>query len=292
MAGVVQDQYNLGQSVKKSLAGLGEEIRIDLNLTPNIHLDEGTIFGTIKDVKGNPIKGAVIKIMDKDHNPVAHTVSGEDGSYIFSPFPPAAEYHMYAQAKGYILGEIMPFPLLPKQQVEKNFVMKDDPKALLSTIAGEVINTNEPPDPIKGAVVNLYIVSELGLETLIAITYTNQYGQFTFRDLIKGNYIVKISALGYIPLSIAVIINKDSTIANVIANISIDPEASKGTISGIIADENKTAIANADVVLYRVEIDESLTPIAITKTNNEGIYLFVNVPQGNYKIKSTKTILI
>ncbi|SKA97206.1 Carboxypeptidase regulatory-like domain-containing protein [Caloramator quimbayensis] len=292
MAGVIQDQYELGQSVKKSLSELGQEIRLDLSLKPNSNLEAGTIFGTVKDTQGNPVPGATIKIMDKDHNPLAHTVTGPDGSYIISPFPPGPEYHIYAQADGYLLAEQLPFALLPKQQVEKNFILTRDPDALLSIIAGEVMDNQTPPHAVKGAIVNLYQVDELGHETLIAVTYTNEFGQFTFRDLQKGNYIVRISGLGYIPVAISVVISADSTIAKVIATLNVDPQASKGTISGVITDNNNVPIADADVVLYRVEADGSLTPIAVTRTNDEGVYLFTKVPQGDYKIKSTKSITI
>lgn len=292
MAGVIQDQYELGQSIKKSLSELGQEIRLDLSLKPNPNLDAGTIFGTVKDTQGNPIPGATIKIMDKDHNPLAHTVTGPDGSYIISPFPPGPEYHIYAQADGYLLAEQLPFALLPRQQVEKNFILTRDPDAILSIIAGDVRDNQTPPHVVKGAIVNLYQVDELGHETLIAVTYTNEFGQFTFRDLQKGNYIIRISGLGYIPVAISVIISADSTIAKVMATLNVDPQASKGTISGVITDNNNVPIADADVVLYRVEADGSLTPIAVTRTNDEGVYLFTKVPQGDYKIKSTKSITI
>ncbi|QCX33525.1 carboxypeptidase regulatory-like domain-containing protein [Caloramator sp. E03] len=292
MAGVIQDQYELGQSIKKSLSELGQEIRLDLSLKPNPNLEAGTIFGTVKDTQGNPISGATIKIMDRDHNPLAHTVTGPDGSYIISPFPPGPEYHIYAKADGYLLAEQLPFALLPRQQVEKNFILTRDPDALLSIIAGEVMDNQTPPRAVKGAIINLYQVDELGHETLIAVTYTNEFGQFTFRDLQKGNYIIRISGLGYIPVAISVVISADSTIAKVMATLNVDPQASKGTISGVITDNNNVPILDADVVLYRVEADGSLTPIAVTRTNDEGVYLFTKVPQGEYKIKSTKSITI
>lgn len=292
MAGVIQDQYELGQSIKKSLSELGQEIRLDLSLKPNPNLEAGTIFGTVKDTQGNPVSGATIKIMDRDHNPLAHTVTGPDGSYIISPFPPGPEYHIYAQADGYLLAEQLPFALLPRQQVEKNFILTRDPDALLSIIAGEVMDNQTPPRAVKGAIINLYQVDELGHETLIAVTYSNEFGQFTFRDLQKGNYIIRISGLGYIPVAISVTISADSTIAKVMATLNVDPQASKGTISGVITDNNNVPIPDADVVLYRVEADGSLTPIAVTRTNDEGVYLFTKVPQGDYKIKSTKSITI
>lgn len=70
-----------------------------------------------------------------------------------------------------------------------------------------------------------------------------------------------------------------------------DEQNQNGTVSGLITDQNNDPVEYADVILYNVSnIDghEKLTPIAFTKTNAKGVYLFINVPKGVYKIKSTK----
>lgn len=288
--GVKKDEYQLGQSATKTITGLAEEIRIDLSLNPNPHLNEGTIYGTVTDELGNPIPDVLIKIMDRDHNPLAHTLTAADGGYIFSPFSSGDEYHLYAVKPGYFMGEALPFPLLPNQSVKKDFTLVLDPDSVLSIIAGEVKSTEGTP--IGGAVVELYSVDMVGTETLLALSFTNEYGQYVFRELSQGNYIVRITALGYKPTSAAVTIDQPTSIAKVINTMEVDPAAAKGTISGIITDDEGNSISGADVILYKVEQDESLTPIAYTKTNDEGLYLFIKVPKGNYKIKSNKTIII
>lgn len=86
---IKKDIYQLAQSPKATIAGVGEEVRIDLNLEPNPNLNSGTITGTVTNTDGQPISGAVVKIMDNDYNPLAHVITGSDGSYIFHPFCPA-----------------------------------------------------------------------------------------------------------------------------------------------------------------------------------------------------------
>lgn len=287
---VKRDKYILGQSESKELKELAEEIQLDLALTPNPNLEGGTILGAVKDEADNPISDALIKIMDNQHTPLAHAISGADGSYIFTAFPAGSDYHIFATATGYKLAENLPFTLLPQQEVTENFTLVPDPSTSLGVIAGDVLKTTVHT-PINGAAVNLFSVDGGGTETLTALSFTNEYGQFVFSEVAKGSYIIRISALGYESLAQTIKIDKDSQIANLVVDLVVDPDASRGTISGIIADNDNKSIAGADVILYNIEDDESLTPIAYTKTNDEGVYLFINVTQGNYKIKANETII-
>jgi protocatechuate 3,4-dioxygenase beta subunit len=286
---ITNDQYILGQSIAKEVKSLGEEIRLDLELQPNPNLDSGTVYGTVKDSIDDPISNALVKIMDTDHEPLAHALTSVDGEYIFINFPPGTDYHIYATATGYDLEEQTPFTLLAKQNIEKDFVLLLDPNAKLSLIAGDVID-KDTKLPVNGAVVNLFEINEDKTETLVGVTFTNEYGQYTFRELSEANYDVKIDSLGYISSSETVNIDAEGQIAHVETSMYEDPETARGTVSGIITNNNNIGIAYADVVLYSVDSDDKLTPIAFTRTNDEGVYLFINVEKGNYKIKSNKTI--
>ncbi len=280
------DKYILGQSETKSIEQLAEEIRLDLSLEPNPHIDGGTVFGTVKDESDKPIPGALIKIMDNNHNPLAHEITGEDGTYIFTSFPPGSNYHIYSIAQGYKLEEDVPFTLLPQQSVEKDFVLPIDPTSSLAIIAGDILD-NKTKKAIKGAVVNLF--SNEG--DLIALSYTNDYGQFVFGDVAKGKYAVRISALGHKATSQTIEIDKDGQIANIIVNLDVDPSSARGTVSGMITDNDNEPIDGAEVILYKVEAQDKLTPIAFTKTNDEGVYLFINVDEGSYKIKANQEFI-
>ena len=289
MALIRKDIYELAQSTEKTIQGVGEEIRIDLNLKPNPNLDSGTITGTVTNTEGAPIASAVVKIMDSDYNPLAHVLTGQDGSYIFSPFMPGTDYHIFASAVGYELATIDSFSLLPKQSIVKDIVATKDQKLLKSFIAGDIISNDG--EPIEGAVVELYTVDAQQAETLVGIVFSNEFGQYVFREVELGDYDIRISALGYTAIRTTVSITTEGTIAKVDSTLVPDPMASKGTISGIITDDTGAPVIGADVILYRVEEDESLTPVAMTKTITNGVYLFVNTAQGNYKVKSSKTIM-
>jgi len=232
------------------------------------------------------VEGAVVKIMDKDYNPISHAITGDDGKYIFTPFAPGTDYHLYVSAVGYNLETINPFTLNADQTLTKDVTLHADTKSTLSFIAGDI--TTDAGVAIMGAVVQLFSVVDT-TETLIGLAFSNQYGQYAFRELEKGTYRIRISALGYLVSTAEVSITKDSSITKVVTKLTVDPVTSKGTVSGIITDETDNPVVGADVILYRVEDDESLTPIALTQTISGGVYLFVNTTPGNYKVKSTKT---
>ncbi|MEG0753768.1 MAG: carboxypeptidase-like regulatory domain-containing protein [Angelakisella sp.] len=289
MALVKKDIYNLAQSPKTTISKVGEEVRVDLSLEPNPNLNSGTITGTVTDTTGNPISGAVVKIMDNNYNPLAHVITGGDGSYIFSPFAPGNNYRVFASAPGYSLATTDPFSLLANQNIIQDIVATADPTLLKSFIAGDIVDDHGAP--ISGAVVELYSVDAENNELLIGLSFSNEYGQYVFRQVEKGNYAIRISALGYTSIRTTISITTDGSIAKVDSTLVPDPMASKGTISGIISDADGAAVVGADVILYKVETDNSLTPIALTKTIANGVYLFVNTPQGDYKVKSSKTVL-
>lgn len=286
MSSVKKDFYKLGQSEKMVLKGLGEEIRIDLNLLPNENLHGGIITGVVKNPDGTPNSGAIIKIMGNDYTPLAHTISGEDGSYTFPLFKAGTGYRIFASAMGFKLCTLEQFSLLEDQSVTKDFDLLVDASLTKSFIAGDIFDKQQKP--VLGSNVNLYLVKDK-VETLVASTFTNEYGQYVFRELEVGDYKIKITGLGYLSATAAVTISKDASIAKIVSNLQVDELSSRGTISGIITDDKGQPIMDADVVLYRVESDDSLTPIALTKTITGGVYLFVNTDQGNYRIKSSKT---
>lgn len=289
MAGVYRDLYELAQSETATISGVAEEVRLDLDLTPCPHLHGGTIQGTVTNDLSEVIEGAVIKIMDKDYNPLEHTITGPDGKYVFTTFQPGSDYHLYSSAPGYELASLDPFTLNQDQTLTKDVTMTPDTSSDLSFIAGDI--TDNDGNPIMGAVVQLFSVVD-SVETLLGLVFSNEFGQYVFSELALGNYVVRISAIGYLPVKSDVSITAPSSIIKVVSQLIVDPVVSKGTISGIITDENDQPVVGADVILYRVEEDDSLTPIGLTKTITGGVYLFVNTAPGNYKVKSTKTTVI
>lgn len=288
MANIKQDIYILGQSQAKQIQTVGQEIRLDLKLKPQPLNNTGKVTGTVTNSSGNPVPNALVKVMDDHYEPLLHAITATDGTYTLDNIPAGTGYNIFAISSGMALKQGTSFSIAAGQVVTKNFTLTADPSSQLGIIAGDLVDSSNTA-PIDGAVVSLYLVNQDSSEVLEAITYTNQYGQFVFRGLAIGNYSIRVSALGYIGTSSTASISSAGQIVPSLISLIQNPNASRGTVSGIITDDNNQPIAAADVVLYQVNTDTSLTAIAFTKTNTAGVYLFINVPQGNYKVKSNQT---
>lgn len=286
---VKQDKFILGQSESKTIASVGEEIRLDLQLQQKSNVVGAIVKGTIKNTSGNPIENALVKIMDSNFEPLLHAISDEQGDYIFNNIPASSSYTIFAIADGKKLKQGQQFALSNSESKTIEFTLEDDPAMQLGIIAGDLYQ-NGTTTPINGAVVSLYKIVN-NEEVLSALTNTNEYGQFVFREVENGTYDIKISALGYISDGIFVEMLQTSKIMLIKPTLSPDPNAENGTVSGLITNDNNTPINRADVILYKVEGTE-LTPIAFTKTNTSGVYLFINVPQGIYKVKSNEMEIV
>lgn len=290
MVQIKKDKYILGQSLTKQIATMGEEIRLDLQLQPVTPIIGATVEGKVVDQNAAPLANALVKIMDSNYEPLLHAVTDANGNYIFNNIPSSSSYSIFAIASGMKLNQGQNFSLAEGQSKTFNFTLQADPAMQLGILAGDLYQTGTTT-PINGAVVSLYSVVN-GVETLSAITYTNQYGQFAFREVATGNYDINISALGYLPTSISTSMVNAAQIISLQPTLAVDPNAQNGTVSGIITNNLNAPIDRADVILYRVNADNTLTPVAFTKTNASGVYLFINVPQGNYKVKSNELEIV
>ena len=74
----------------------GKQFDIDINLPED---NRGVIFGVIKDCYQEPVKDAVVKLVEVDYEkgekvrkPVSHTFTNEYGEFVFGPLCPDRKY--------------------------------------------------------------------------------------------------------------------------------------------------------------------------------------------------------
>ena len=286
---IIKDEFIPGQSISKKINGIAEIVRLDLSLSRNPHINSGMVTGTIRDANGKPVSGAIVIVMDTTHTVIANTYSESDGRYRFPLIPSGFDYRAYAQSPGFLLSDAVPFNLGINQRIEIDFTLIADDLNTCSIIAGEVLNTCGLP--VKSASVELYQVTQTDSK-LLFITFTNDIGQFVLRDIKPGSCYLKINATGFFSEYFPLEITKPKSIIHVNIVLKEDLNASKGIIMGVISDCDEMPLANADVILYRVDNDKSPVPVAYTRTNHEGIYLFVNIPQGEYLVNSNRLVIV
>ncbi len=287
-----KDLYKLGQSQTGSVSELGQEIRLDLQLEDNVFVDVGTVFGNVTDDEGNPVEGATIKITDTNYNPLYHGTTDANGDYTINNVSSGNQYFVFAIKDTYDLNQGISFVMQAGQQIERNFILTPVSSTNNCLVAGEI--DNEDGDKLQGVTVRLYDAADPENPILLKTTHTNQFGQYTFFDLPQGLYKVSAYKQGYQNIEVNFVIDAPNQVRNINISLSIDPVTKKGTINGIITDKDGNPVQDAFVILFEVTTDqegkEVLTPIRVTKTNEEGLYLFEQVPQGDYKIKSNKEV--
>lgn len=76
----------------------GKQFDLDIVLPED---DRGVVYGIIKDCYKEPIKDAVVKLIEVDHKcgkverkPVSHTFTDEDGEFVFGPLCPDRKYEL------------------------------------------------------------------------------------------------------------------------------------------------------------------------------------------------------
>ncbi|MPQ44484.1 putative mucin/carbohydrate-binding domain-containing protein [Clostridium tarantellae] len=174
----------------------------------------------------------------------------------------------------------------PEKTTEINFNLLDDSKYNLGIIKGIAINSSTKK-LLMGCVVTLHKINN-NLAILRAITYTNKEGEYIFSELEEGLYNITISALGYFTSQFQENIQMGK-INSTINKLNFNENSSTGIISGVITDNNNKIIPNTNVILYSINSNKSLNPLAFTVTNSNGIYIFSNVPKGKFLIKSNKS---
>ncbi|HRI26499.1 MAG TPA: SdrD B-like domain-containing protein [Chitinophagales bacterium] len=245
------------------------------------------VFSTPNDANGNPMiptlhNAGVNDELDSDANPV----NGQSQLVILSPgeLNLSIDAGFYIQAPPVLLGSI------------GNFVWND-------------LNQNGQQDTgetgIAGVTVTLYNATN---NTIVATTTTNTNGFYLFENLPAGNYYVVFGTpLGYTPSPANT--GNDATdsdagpggqtgIINLSAgetDLTIDagyyvPSAPLGTIGNYVwfdqdidgqQDSNEPGISGVTVLLYNAATN---TIVGTDITDVNGLYLFENLPAGNYYV--------
>ena len=76
----------------------GKQFDLEVTLPED---NRNVIFGVVKDIYKEPVENAVVKLIEviyehgnKEHRPVTHTFTDEDGEFVFGPLCPNKEYEL------------------------------------------------------------------------------------------------------------------------------------------------------------------------------------------------------
>lgn len=148
-------------------------------------------------------------------------------------------------------------------------------------VTGIVFENNiESEIPVEGATVKVFTSDGIPYSH----TSTDATGKYTIGNLPVGIYLISATKNGYQSININVSLANgikllaDESMVSIIGNIN-------NTVSGIIRDNLGNVVSNALVALYKIENNKEIL-VATTYTNSIGKYMFGNVIDGNYLVKS------
>lgn len=283
-----KNEYMLGHSNSKSITKIAEAVRIDLCINKSPFINSGTLIGLVRDTMGNPIADAIIIILDTNYANIANTLTDSNGQFVLQIINPGT-YKVYSKAPGFELSGGDDYDIKANQTVDMSLTLLPESLKNFSVAVGHVHDIHGIP--ISSSLIELFRI-ENDSSRLVGITFSNEVGDFIIGNLEVASYYLKISATGYFTGFFPLETTQLRSIIQVEAELKEDIKASKGVIMGIITNSDDQPVSNADVVLYLIGTNKSPTPVNYTRTNSEGIYLFVNVPQGEYKVNSNRIVII
>ena len=225
----------------------------------------------IQDDGENGIEGAIVKLLDKDGNPIAEKKTDKDGLYLFPDLDPARQYIIECQAPPALEGTVVRSPANQGTNDEtdsdadattgrtglnsvpaggKNlsvdcgwYVKPDTRKATLGNFVWEDINDNGIQDPSEPGIANVGVGLSVPANPLafFTTTKTDASGKYLFQDLEPGTYRVSFAQpSGFKPAKPNVIGGNATDENDSDAAIA---DGSTGTYTLVRGDENLTVDA-------------------------------------------------
>lgn len=261
----------------------GQEAFAHLELGRYAEDTSGVLYGRLFNWLGQPVKDGVVKIVSETYEPVAIGKTDHLGGYCMFAVPPNQPLRVIGTAENCDISAQVEICIKERQAQKVDLFLTCSGQEDTGVLTGLVLNKLNAL-PLEKAQVLLF--QEIGgVPHFKDKTQTNEFGQFALTRLAPGGYLVQISMPGYLGEQYRVTLCMQGQMANRVTSLCPDCHSQlKGTVSGVITDHQKEPIADADVILYRIDPNNAITPIAHTKTNSNGVYLFINVEIGAYKV--------
>lgn len=261
------------------------EANINLNLAPPTVTTEGTVTGTVYDttlLTGAVVPGATVKVFTTDGTPYAHTITDINGQYTISDLPMGI-YTIAAVKDGNYLSQDLPLTISSTLPVTIDLVLTNN-ESITKNIVYGIVDDNLNNSPIDNVTVSLYQIVD-GEKVLVSTTTSIADGEFILDQIADGTYSLSFSKAGYQTVEVNNVILTGSTKFDASTTLTSTIGTINSTVSGYIKNELGIAVANAYVGLYQI-VAAKETLVAVTYTNADGKYMFGNVVEGQYVVKS------
>lgn len=274
---VIKDIYPLVQSKPFDLK-TAEEARVDLVLKKKPKKPMTKLTGYVTTYQFEPINQATVKVLDRCYNPIEHTMTNSEGEFAFIEILPPGNYKLTATAYGYRTAATIDFSIEKREAKNINIALKREPLIKKGSVYGMVTDSR-----MNSLLPNVSLLLLDSDGETAAKTTSDAYGKYLLCGIEPGSYKLIGEKAGYYDSTTLILVEAGARISTDI-QMFVDPEASAGTVSGLIDSENET-YKNVCVGLYRIE-EGIETLIQTDTTNDEGLYLFDRVDPGIYVVKA------
>ena len=166
-------------------------ITVNLALISNNLISKNIIYGTLKDSVNNiaidNVNVALYKVEESGNTLISTTKTIADGEYVLDKIDDGT-YEVIFSKDGYQTLTLDNIVLSQGTMFNASTNLTSTIGTINSTVSGIV--KNELGVVVANAFVGLYKMVN-GVETLVAVTYTNIFGKYMFGNVVEGEYFVK-----------------------------------------------------------------------------------------------------
>ena len=166
-------------------------VTVNLALISNNLISKNIIYGTLKDSVNNiaidNVNVALYKVEQSGNTLISTTKTIADGEYVLDKIDDGT-YEVIFSKDGYQTLTLDNIDLSQGTMFNASTNLTSTIGTINSTVSGIV--TDELGVAVANAFVGLYKM-ENGVETLVAVTYTNTFGKYMFGNVVEGEYFVK-----------------------------------------------------------------------------------------------------
>ena len=166
-------------------------VTVNLALISNNLISKNIIYGTLKDSVNNiaidNVNVALYKVEQSGNTLISTTKTIADGEYVLDKIDDGT-YEVIFSKDGYQTLTLDNIALSQGTMFNASTNLTSTIGTINSTVSGIV--TDELGVAVANAFVGLYKMVN-GVETLVAVTYTNTFGKYMFGNVVEGEYFVK-----------------------------------------------------------------------------------------------------
>jgi len=219
---------------------------------------------------GKPVEGACVKLTDGALNSIGQDYTDERGHFSI-PAGAASSCRILAAKKGYRTYSSDPIDLAAIGKKGMDIALSPaEPGGIV--LYGSVRDYSGKPAPGVRVILSRADMKE-------DITYTDTDGNFLFDGLEPAIYRITCQSDGHETYTRTFQPAADNPVYP-LETIYLKRKEPKGTVFGVITGSQGTPVPNAAVVLLSADN----VPLQVTRTNEQGVYLFYDLEMGQYKV--------